>query len=77
MRPYTNYYQERETFLMRKQSEREDASHGSEDAAPTRGRKPYRAPRLAVYGDLHRIALAKHGTAGDGMGVPATKITDK
>jgi hypothetical protein len=39
----------------------------------TSPRKPYQAPRLTVYGDLHRIAQAKGGAKADGGGKPVTK----
>ncbi len=41
-------------------------------------RKPYRSPRLVVYGDLRRLtkmfAMAKGGAKGDGGGVPMTRV---
>lgn len=43
------------------------------DRTPSSGKKPYRAPRLAVYGDLRTITKAKGGTGEDGGGKPATK----
>ena len=42
-------------------------------AAPE-GKKPYRAPKLTVYGDLRTITKAKGGTASDGGGKPPTKV---
>jgi hypothetical protein len=36
--------------------------------------KPYQAPRLTVYGDLHRIALAKGGDKVDGPSKPMTHL---
>lgn len=38
-------------------------------------RKPYRPPRLAVYGDLRHLTLAKGSTNNDGTGKPATKLS--
>lgn len=39
------------------------------------GRKPYRSPKLTVYGDLPRlVAMAKPGSRGDGSGQPKTKL---
>jgi hypothetical protein len=35
-------------------------------------KKPYRKPRLTVYGDLREITL-KGGNRGDGGGKPKTK----
>lgn len=37
-------------------------------------KKPYRAPRLVVYGDLRRLTMAKGGTAGD-AGKPSTRLS--
>ena len=37
-------------------------------------KKPYRPPRLVVYGDLHRLTMAKRGTAGD-AGKPTTRLS--
>ena len=38
------------------------------------GRKPYRPPKLTVYGDLPRlVAMAKPGSRNDGGGNPKTK----
>lgn len=36
-------------------------------------KKPYRPPRLVVYGDLRRLTMAKGGQKGDGGGNPKTK----
>jgi hypothetical protein len=43
---------------------------------PPPQRKPYQTPRLTVYGDLHRIALAGKGgsTFDGGGGKPSTRI---
>jgi hypothetical protein len=41
------------------------------------GKRPYRSPHLAIYGDLSRLAMGqsvKQGTGGDGKNVPATKL---
>lgn len=32
---------------------------------PNEKKKPYRSPRLVVYGDLRRLTKAKGGTRGD------------
>ncbi len=42
-------------------------------------KRPYRRPRLVVYGDFRALTRKgggepKGGTAGDGMGAPATRI---
>ena len=39
----------------------------------SRAKKPYRTPRITVYGDLRRLTLAKGGAANDGGGKPRTK----
>ena len=41
-------------------------------AAPTKGKKPYTAPRLASYGDLKKIVMTKRSNRVDTSG-PATK----
>lgn len=43
----------------------------------TTGRKkrPYRPPRLVVYGDLRRLTMAKKGTRLDGAGKPRTRLS--
>lgn len=44
---------------------------------PTGSRKkPYRAPRLVVYGDLRRLTTLtlKKGLKADGVGAPKTKL---
>lgn len=41
---------------------------------PSQTKKPYRSPRLAVYGDLRRLTAAKGGTRSD-AGLPKTKTT--
>lgn len=38
-------------------------------------RKPYRPPRLVVYGDLRRLTRAKGGNKGDGAGKPSTRAS--
>lgn len=37
-------------------------------------KKPYRPPRLTVYGDLRRLTMAKGGNRSD-SGAPKTKTT--
>lgn len=38
-------------------------------------RKPYRAPRFVVYGNLPRlVTMAKGGAKADGAGVPKTRV---
>jgi hypothetical protein len=46
----------------------ENRGHGElpPGAKRRRGRKPYRTPRLVVYGDLRRITGAKGGISTDG-----------
>lgn len=41
----------------------------------TKKRKPYRRPRITVYGDLRRLTMVKGGGNNDGGGKPATKIS--
>jgi hypothetical protein len=52
---------------------REQPNKAKANRVPSSGKKVYRAPRLAVYGDLRTITKAKGGTADDGGGKPATK----
>ena len=54
---------------MREQQDKNKMNH----AAPA-GKKPYRAPKLTVYGDLRTITKAKGGTTNDGGGNPPTKV---
>jgi hypothetical protein len=37
-------------------------------------KRPYRVPRLTVYGNLRQLALAKGGSSNDGKNVPASKL---
>ncbi len=39
-----------------------------------RKKKPYRPPRLVVYGDLRRLTRGKGGSNPDGGGLPRTKL---
>ena len=59
---------------MRKQPERGSVSPRPKDPALIRPKKRYRSPRLAVYGELGRIAMSKGGVRADGPGKPATKV---
>lgn len=52
---------------------RETPKKATPDRAAASGKKPYRAPRLTVYGDLQTITKAKGGTGNDGGGNPKTK----
>ena len=47
---------------------------GSQPSHGEARKKPYRAPKLTVYGDLRTITKAKGGTTGDGAGKPPTKV---
>jgi hypothetical protein len=59
---------------MRKKTAPDADSAAGEPGESTRTKKPYQAPRLAVYGDLRHIAMVKGGTKADGgKGSPATK----
>lgn len=54
----------------------EDQGGGRDSMKPKatgQERKPYRPPHLMVYGDLHRLTMAKGGTKGDGAGVAKSK----
>ncbi|HZT76374.1 MAG TPA: hypothetical protein VFA27_06940 [Vicinamibacterales bacterium] len=42
---------------------------------PSGGKRPYRAPRLTVHGDLKTMTLSKKGTNNDGGAKPRTKLT--
>jgi hypothetical protein len=42
---------------------------------PSLKKKPYRPPRLTVYGDLRRLTMAKRGSAPDGAGKPRTRVS--
>lgn len=59
----------------------EDDGVGQQTVKPTaagQGKKPYRSPRLVVYGDLRRLTLMpaqKRGTSSDGGGIPKTKLS--
>jgi hypothetical protein len=50
----------------------DSAGRGTGDSA--RKKKAYRTPRLAVYGDLQHLAMAKLGARADGGGKPVTKV---
>jgi hypothetical protein len=57
---------------------RDDIEDDAPDKTPRSeresGRKPYRPPKLTVYGDLPRlVAMAKPGSRSDGAGKPKTK----
>ncbi|MFC1500043.1 lasso RiPP family leader peptide-containing protein [Candidatus Zixiibacteriota bacterium] len=43
----------------------------------SRSRKPYTTPRLVRFGNLREITQAKGGTAVDGQGKAATRLTAK
>lgn len=38
-------------------------------------KKPYRPPRLVVYGDVRRLTMVKGSTNSDGPGKPRTKLS--
>ena len=60
---------------MRKKTAPDADSAAREPGESARTKKPYQAPRLAVYGDLRHIAMVKGGARGDaGKGSPATKV---
>ena len=37
------------------------------------GKRPWRTPRLAVYGNLRHLALGTGGSKSDGMGDPKSR----
>lgn len=43
----------------------------------TGSRRPYDTPRLVMFGNLRELTQTKGGTASDGTGKPATRITAK
>jgi len=59
---------------MRKQPEGGSVSPRPKCPALIQQKKRYRSPRLAVYGELGRIAMAKGGVKADSPGVPRTKV---
>ncbi len=49
---------------------------GKKRASRRGGRKkPYRAPKLTVHGDIRTLTRAKAGTKSDGTGKPATRVS--
>ena len=52
---------------------REKPKGAKSERSDAAGKKPYRAPRLTVYGDLQTITKAKGGTGNDGADAPKTK----
>ena len=40
-------------------------------------RRPYATPRLVIYGNLRELTQTKGGTASDGTGKAATRLTAK
>ena len=55
-------------------NKRRSSDKPSDRPSSSGAKKPYRAPRLIVYGDLREITKAKGGSKGDGGGNPATKV---
>ena len=47
------------------------------EADTTSSRKPYVTPRLIKYGNLRELTQTKGGTASDGTGKVATRLTAK
>jgi hypothetical protein len=41
--------------------------------APEPGKRPYRAPVLAIHGDLRKMTQGKGGSQNDGSGKPKTR----
>jgi hypothetical protein len=40
-----------------------------------KGKKPYRQPRLVIYGDVRRLTAVKFGMMADGAGKPSTRMS--
>lgn len=59
---------------MRKELEPKAGFSSAETVASPETKKPYQPPRLAVYGDLRHLALAKNGRRNDGKGLPTTRV---
>ena len=60
---------------MSRQSERDRELHQpARDEATERLKRPYRTPRLTIYGNLRELALQKGGMRGDGGGNPKSKM---
>ena len=62
---------------MRDQRERKGENHRGAPSPKSRTapqEKPYSTPRLAVYGNLRDITLAKGGSKGDAGGKPKTRV---
>jgi len=56
---------------MRKQFEEGgDSGRSTGDAPPAQSKKPYRTPRLVIYGNLRDLSLGTGGGKGDGPIVP-------
>ena len=52
-----------------------DAAHPvRKEQAAAEPKRPYRAPRLTVYGTLHELTLAKGGTKADTTVGPASRV---
>ena len=51
----------------------EKPKNANQNRVAVAGKKPYRAPRLTVYGDLQTITKAKGGSSNDGATPPNTK----
>jgi hypothetical protein len=51
----------------------DDRKRSLKSEAENQARKPYRSPRLVVYGDLSRLTAMKGGNKDDGGGNPDTK----
>ena len=49
-----------------------DANQSSEET-PARSKRPYRTPRLTVYGSLRHLALGVGGGKADGAGAPKSR----
>ena len=60
---------------MRRQTNKPKGAPGGAAERPSgQEKRPYRSPRLVVYGDLRRIAMAKQGVTADGGAAPPTRM---
>ena len=51
----------------------DESTQPEREAGTRQSKKPYRAPRLTVYGTLRQLTLAKGGNRADGPGAPQSK----
>jgi len=54
--------------MTRQDNSDQEMSRTTKSNMESRRKKPYRSPRLVVYGDLSRVTKGGGGTKGDGGG---------